>query len=191
MADFAAAGRAHAAGLADGVGREVVVQHEGLLAGAFQAVDELLVLGGAQGGDDQRLGLAAGEQRRAMGARQDADFGDDGTHGGEIAAVDALLGVEHRVAHDIGFDVVEQAGIAGGNLAFAFADEFGGELLLDGAERVAALELDRDLERGGQFGRRFSLARIGAWTSSGTARGSFAAFSARRMMALMACCISR
>ena len=37
----------------------------------------LLVLAGAERGDDQRLGLAAGEQRRAVGARQDADFGDD------------------------------------------------------------------------------------------------------------------
>ena len=87
------------------------MQHEGLLAGAFQAVDELLVFGGAEGGDDQRLRFAAGEQRRAMGARQDADFGHDRTHRGEVAAVDALLGVEHRVAHDIGFDVMDQAGI--------------------------------------------------------------------------------
>ena len=39
----------------------------------------------------------------------------------------------------------EQGAIdVGGNLAFAFADEFGGELLLDGAERVAALMLDGD-----------------------------------------------
>ena len=83
----------------------------------------------------QRLGFAAGEQRRAMGARQDADFGHDRTHGGQVAAVDALLGVQHRVAHHIGFDVVQQAAIdIGGNLAFAFADELGGELLLDGAD---------------------------------------------------------
>jgi hypothetical protein len=39
-----------------------------------------------------------------MGARQRADFGHDGTHGDEIAPVDALLGVEHRVAHDMGFE---------------------------------------------------------------------------------------
>ena len=75
MADFAAAGRAHAAGLADRVGREVVVQQEAFLVGAFQRVDVLLVLAGAERGDHQRLGLAAGEQRRAVGARQDADFG--------------------------------------------------------------------------------------------------------------------
>ena len=37
VADLAAAGRAHAAGLADRVGREVVVQQEGLLVGALAA----------------------------------------------------------------------------------------------------------------------------------------------------------
>ena len=100
------------------------MQHEGLLAGAFQAVDKLFVLGGAQGDDAKRLGFAAGEQRRTMGARQDADFGHDGAHGGEVAAVDALLGVQHGVAHHIGFDVMQQAAIdAGRHLAFAFADE--------------------------------------------------------------------
>jgi hypothetical protein len=36
----------------------------------------LLVLAGAERGDDQRLRFAAGEQRRAVGARQDADFGE-------------------------------------------------------------------------------------------------------------------
>ena len=90
VADFAAAGRTHAAGLADRVGREVVVQQEGLLVGAVEAVDVLLVLAGAERGDDQRLRLAAGEQRRTVGARQDADFRDDRADGREIAAVDAL-----------------------------------------------------------------------------------------------------
>jgi hypothetical protein len=53
------------------------VKEEGLLVGAGQRVDELLVLAGAERGDDDRLRLAAGEQRRAVGARQDADFRDD------------------------------------------------------------------------------------------------------------------
>ena len=90
VADLAALGAAHAAGLADRVGREVVVQQEGLLVGALQRVDPLLVLAGAERGDHQRLGLAAGEQRRAVGARQDADFADDRADGPQVAAVDAL-----------------------------------------------------------------------------------------------------
>ena len=105
MADFAAARRAHAAGLADREGREVVVQQEGLLVGAFQRVDELLVVAGAERGDHQGLGLAAGEQGRAVGARQDADFRDDRADGLDVAAVDALAGVEDVAAHDVGFEL--------------------------------------------------------------------------------------
>ena len=71
VADFAPARRSHAARFTDRVGREVVVQHEVLAVLAFQRVDDLLVLAGAQGRDAERLRLAAGEQRGAMGARQD------------------------------------------------------------------------------------------------------------------------
>ena len=71
VADVAPAGRVHPAGLAHRIGREVVVQQEALLVGALQRVDELLVVAGAQGGDHQGLGLAAGEQGRAVGPRQD------------------------------------------------------------------------------------------------------------------------
>ena len=75
MADLAPAGRAHAARFAGRIGREVVVQHEMLAVLAFERVDDLLVLAGAERGDDERLGLAAGEQRRAVRARQHADLG--------------------------------------------------------------------------------------------------------------------
>ena len=88
------------------------MQQEAFLVGALQGVDELLVLAGAERGDHQRLGLAAGEQRRAVGARQHADFGDDRADGLEIAAVDALAGVEDVPAHDLGFEFLEHAGNA-------------------------------------------------------------------------------
>ena len=81
------------------------MQQEVLLVGALQRVDVLLVLAGAERGDHQRLGLAAGEQRRAVGARQHADFGDDRAHGLQVAAVDARAGVEDVPAHDLGLRV--------------------------------------------------------------------------------------
>jgi hypothetical protein len=116
VADFAAAGRTGAAGLTDRVGREVVVQHEGGLVGPRQAVDILLVLAGAEGGNDDGLGLAAGEQRRAVGARQKAHFRDDRAHGREITAVDAALGLEDGAADDLGLQRLEDR-----------ADDFGRE----------------------------------------------------------------
>ena len=78
------------------------MQEEGLLAGALELVDVLLVLAGAERRDDQRLRLAAGEQRRAVGARQDADLGDDRAHRLQVAAVDARAVVEDVPAHDLG-----------------------------------------------------------------------------------------
>ncbi len=109
MADLAPARAAHAARLADRVGREVVVQHEVLAALALQRVDDLLVLPGAQRRDAQRLGLAAGEQRRAVRARQDADLGHDRAHRLGVAAVDAHAGVQDGVADDVGLEVLEHA----------------------------------------------------------------------------------
>jgi hypothetical protein len=49
------------------------MQHEGFAILARQCIDDLLVLAGAERGDDDCLGFAAGEQRRAVGAWQEAD----------------------------------------------------------------------------------------------------------------------
>ena len=146
VADFAPPGRAHAAGLADREGREVVVQQEGLFVGALQRVDQLLVLGGAERGHHQRLGLAAGEQRRAMGARQHADLRHDRTHGLEVAAVDALVGVENVPAHDLGFELLEHAGNRQ-LVVFrfgAFREEMRHHLFLHGGDGVLAVLLAHD-----------------------------------------------
>ena len=70
----------------------------------------LLVLAGAERRHDQRLRLAAGEQRRAVGARQDADLREDRADGRQIAPVDAALVVEDVPAHDLGLGVVERLG---------------------------------------------------------------------------------
>ena len=85
------------------------MQHEVLAVLALQRVDHLLVLPGAERRHAQSLRLAAGEQRAAMGARQDADLGDDRTHRLGVAPVDAHAGVENRVADDVGLEVLEQA----------------------------------------------------------------------------------
>jgi hypothetical protein len=107
VADLAPARRAEAADLAHRIGREVVVQHEVGARVGVQRVDDLLVLAGAQRGDHQRLGLAAGEQRRAMRARQHADFGDDRADGRTVAPVDAGAAADDVAAQDRRFELLE------------------------------------------------------------------------------------
>ena len=154
VADLAALGAAHATGFTDRVGREVVVQQELLLVGPCQRVDVLLVLAGAERGHHHRLGFAAGEQRRAVGARQHADFGDDVAHGLDVAAVDALAGVEDVPANDLGFQFLEHAGDA--ELVvfrlLAFREIVRHHLFLDLADRGVAFLLDRNGVGGAQLG---------------------------------------
>ncbi len=83
------------------------MKEELLLVHAGQAVDILFVFAGAERRNHDRLGLAAGEQRRTMGARQDADFGDDRADRREVTAVDAALGVEDVPANDLGLHFLE------------------------------------------------------------------------------------
>ena len=110
VADFAASGCAEPAGLADRERRKIVVQQEGLLVGAVERIDELLVFAGAERRHHEGLGLAAGEQRRAVGARQQPDLGEDRAHRFHVAPVDAAAGVENVPAHDLGFEVLEDGG---------------------------------------------------------------------------------
>ena len=170
VADFAPAGRAHAAGLADRIGREVVVEQEPLLIGAVERIDILLVLAGAERGDHQRLRFAAGEQGRAMGAGQHADLGQDRTHRRQIAPVDPALVVENVQAHDLGLGVVERLrDRAGRKLRLgAFGRERGEHLRLDRVDGGVALLLLGERIGGAQIGlahfhdRLFDRRPIGA-----------------------------
>ena len=90
MADLAARLAAQRLDLARRERREVVVHVERLLPVAEQRVELLLVVLGAERDGDQRLGLAAGEQRRAVRARQHAGLDRDRADLVGAAAVDAL-----------------------------------------------------------------------------------------------------
>src|SRR5690606_34646478 len=87
VADFAAAGGAHAPTLTDRVRREVVVQHEGVFLLAFQGVEQLRVAGGAEGGNHQSLGFAAGEQGRTVGLVEHADFDVQTAYGTGVTTI--------------------------------------------------------------------------------------------------------
>ena len=145
VTDVAAARAAEAAGFADRVGREVVVQQERFLVRARQRVDVLFVLAGTERGDDQRLRLTAGEQRRTVRARQHAGLGDDVADGLRVTPVDALAGVENVPANDLGLELLEHVGDA--ELVvfrlLPFREEVRHDLGLHGVRRGVALLLDR------------------------------------------------
>ena len=100
MADFAAAGAAQKRNFTNRERREVVVQHEALLGFAFEDFQALHVVAGAEGGGDQGLGFAAGEDGGAVGAGQNADFDPDIADLVEGAAVGTALLIDHLFAED-------------------------------------------------------------------------------------------
>ncbi len=145
MADLAASGRAHAANLADRIRREVVVQQKSLFVGPLESVDILLVLPGAERGDDKRLRLAAGEESTAMGAGQDADLAHDRPYCLQIAAVDASLCLENARAHDLFLGLLEgRSGLGSSRPVVIGGNDSGEHLVLDLGDAVAALMLGGD-----------------------------------------------
>ena len=88
------------------------MQAEFLLVRPRQGVDVLFVLAGAERGHDDGLGLAAGEQGRTVGAREDADFRNDVADLVESAAVDAVTVVDDVTTQDVGL-AYGTVGVAG------------------------------------------------------------------------------
>ena len=108
VADVAAARRPEAADFADRIRREVIVQHEVLIGEPRQPVDHLLAIAGAERGGGDRLGLATGEQRRSVCARQEVDRRLDRAHRLGVAAVDTDAFLQDLAADDLGLDLLHQ-----------------------------------------------------------------------------------
>ena len=77
------------------------MQHKFTLLLAFVALHALRVVGRAQRRGDQRLGLAAGEERGAMDAGQHADLALDVANLVEGAVVGTDAVVQNLVAEDV------------------------------------------------------------------------------------------
>ena len=130
MADFAPARAGDAAGFADGEVREVVVQDEFLLAlAAGVGIEFLRVVAGAERGERDGLGFAAGEQRRAVRARQNADFAGNRADVIKGAAIEALAAVQNQAADGFLLDVIK--GVVDDEVGDFFRAEFLDELRAD------------------------------------------------------------
>ena len=156
MADVAALGAAHEAGLPDRERREVVVVEVALGRLQPERVEPHLLARGAERDDAQRLRLAAGEQRRAVRARRDADLDRDRTDLLGGAPVGTLLLDRDPLADHRLLELVEGAlgvgAVLGVGLGLGVARVLLDDLLLDRLGRVLALELVLDL--GGGVERR-------------------------------------
>ena len=120
---------------------------------AFERIDDLLVLAGAERRHAERLRLAAGEQRRAMRTRQHADLNRDLAYGLGVAAVDARLAVEDGAANDVLLETLEE--LAGERL-LGFVGEERADLRLGGVELLRARLLLRHGISGREIGRHGS-----------------------------------
>ena len=108
VADVAALRAAHEAGLAGGERREVVVVDVALALGHVDRVDALPLGEHAERQHREHLGLTAGEQARAVAARQVAGDRGDLADLVELAAVGALALVEDHRAHGLLLELLER-----------------------------------------------------------------------------------
>ena len=132
MADLPALGAPHEAGLARGIGREVVVVDIPFLVDGIDPVDHLIHPGSAQRGDVEHLGLASLKQPRAVGGvnhthirTQRAEVGGgpavDSHAILDDAAADNALGERADRSGDLlvsPLQIGEPLGQRGGNLLF-------------------------------------------------------------------------
>ena len=140
VADLATADAGHTSNFTNGERREVVVQHEVTLLLAFVALHALRVVGGAERRGDQRLGFAAGEERRTVHAGQHAGLDRDLANLVEGAVVGTDAVVEYLLAEDllaeelvVLAELLRGIGVIGGELLL--------QLVLDLLDHGVALEL--------------------------------------------------
>ena len=149
VADLAAILSAEAAGLADAERREVVVQQEALggLAAAV-AVDHLRLVGRAERGKGERLGLTACEESRSVRAGQNGGLARELTELREATTVATLLLIQNADAECLLLKVIECLGDLERGRCGILLEDFGLHLLLEGTDGLASGNLAGGVEGG-------------------------------------------
>ena len=107
VADFATPGEAKTAGFANGIRREIIVQHEMLAIIFSQAIDDLLVLARTQCCRHQGLGLATRKQGGTVRSGKDTDLGGNRSNRLGVATVNAATGFQDIATNDILLQALE------------------------------------------------------------------------------------
>ena len=81
------------------------MEHEPIAVLAHQRVDDLLIARSAERRDDQRLRLAAREQRGSVGAGQKAGANGDRPNRAGVAAVDTRIAGQNLLTYDARFQI--------------------------------------------------------------------------------------
>ena len=108
VTDFTTTRRTNAANFTNRVRREVIVQQEVRTEVAVQSVDDLFVVAGAEGGNNQTLGFAASEQSRTVRTWQQASFTNDRANLIQCTTVDALTFFNNRTTENRGFELFQR-----------------------------------------------------------------------------------
>ena len=107
VADLAPFGRACTARFTHAIRREVVMQHERVLALSFNGINDLCIPVCAQGSRHQRLGLTTGKQGRAVRPGQHAHFHADIPYRRRIPAVDTRFAGDDCAPDDTAFQLLK------------------------------------------------------------------------------------
>ncbi len=131
MADLAALGAAHAAGLAGAEGREVVVVHIALAVDRLDGVEALPLVEHAQSADGEDLGLTALEEAGAVDQGQVVALDEERTDLVRTAAVDTQAGLDNGLAHGVLLELLELHGDGAGPLVLLLLGKLSADALLE------------------------------------------------------------
>ena len=118
------------------------MHHEVFLVATFNCVDDLCVAAGAERGNNQCLGLTAGEQGRTMSTRQHAGTDVDRANGIGFATVDTLFAGDDASTYNRLFELADCAPyVFPGRGIVGIANQCSDDIVANCTDAVLAIQL--------------------------------------------------